>query len=496
VISIQRGQATQEFTKILAKTDATHWMIQRGTGSDVKDHAGTGGLVLSEECLSGNNGWSSESWTWDFAADPHGENAGGTTVKIIPADSTHPVPRQNLVIGDPTSSGYPISNNILSAPSIFVRDDPKFAGIVGMMQAVEAVQNHPSHTQDQAPLSEQNWFLDGRPLNGPGPTIENLAARVSGQLYKYVASIVVDKDTFSNIGGAPFGPSINRKLQPTMAVSGMQPLTDLSSAAKGNVISDTGADSYKYCIVRIAGECRTGSAVGELFVNAPFVNTRSDGSYGSSQNIGETSLINDLLIYNSDAYMNAVAQVGFSRTDSVGALGRTLTRALMRYKALDVNMNVKSLPNASWLLFWNVSMPGAGQGILAAKIPPYPAVDGVDRTTFVPMSVQLNPPGGMGVDNALIQFGYAENGAADQFYCTSRHEPCLAVAANVPADPFKYPSDSPDGTLGGLAGIPCSSGCTIAIPAISQRVVYYQVLYRDSGNRVVAQTRSQAAPTP
>jgi hypothetical protein len=112
------------------------------------------------------------------------------------------------------------------------------------------------------------------------------------------------------------------------------------------------------------------------------------------------------------------------------------------------------------------------------------------------MNVQLAPPTGMGVDNAIVRFGYAENGGSDQYFCTSRKEACYAASTTVPAIPFQFPSDASDGTLPGLTGMACASGCTVALPALSQRVLYYQVLYRDSQNQVVAQTAKQAVATP
>lgn len=501
VLQVQPGPA--EWVRIVAKTDATHWLVQRAIGPPTSfgpmlvNHSGLGTLTLSEQCLARTfnptSDVSNDSWTWDFEHDPYATNSGGATVVLIAADYDHPVPRQAGVVG--VTSGYAASTNILAAPGALVTYSPKFAGISSLTLAIEAAQSHVSHTQDQAPPEDQNWLLDARPLYGPGSGAIDRAVRVSGQLYKYTA-VVVDKDNFKNIGGGWGNLSLTRKLQPTMAASGTQPLVDMSSAATGNVIGDTSADSYKYCVVRFTNECRAGSAVGEFFINAPFVNTRSDGTYGSSLNVGEASLINDLLIFNSDAYLNAVIQVGYRSNDPVGALGRTLTKALLRYKILDSNMNVKSLPKASWLLFWNAAMPGAGHGVMAAKMPPYPAVDSVNRAVFVPLVLSLSPPNGITLDNAIVEFGYAENGAPDQFYCTSRHEACLAVSAAVPADPFKFPSDGADGTAESIPGVPCVSGCSVAIPGLPQRLVYYKVQYRDGANRVVAQTPLQVAAVP
>jgi hypothetical protein len=62
----------------------------------------------------------------------------------------------------------------------------------------------------------------------------------------------------------------------------MQPLTDASSANIGDVLSDTAADSYKYCIARKAGECRAAALPGDIYVNCPNETKRDGGSYGCS----------------------------------------------------------------------------------------------------------------------------------------------------------------------------------------------------------------------
>jgi hypothetical protein len=497
ILQFQPGPA--EWVRLIARTDATHWMIQRAigppnsSGPAVVDHSGVTGLYLYEYCsarqFNPKTDWYGDGVTWDFAADPHGLNAGNT-VRVIPFDTTHPVPRQSGVIGD----DYPISTGILAPATISVALSPAFDGVVGITGAAEAAQPHANHSQDMAPASDQNWFLDARPLAGPGSGVVDTFTHVSGQLYK-VRNIAVpagDKDNFTNTSwGASSGNSrtLNRKIQPTMAMSGTQPMVDISSAATGNVIGDTGADSYKYCVVRLVNECRTGSVVGEAYLNAPYVKPRGDGTYGSELAYSgqEAALQNDLCIFNSDGYLNAIVQLGYQTSDATGALGRRLTRGLIRYRLSDVNMSVKSMPNASWV---NI------EGGMMVKLPPFPAVDTVNRQTFVPLVLSLDPPPGIAVDNAIVEFGYVENGAADRFYCTSRREACLAVAATVPTDPFKFPSDGSDGTAATVTGVPCASGCSVAIPAIPQRLAYYQVQYRDSGNRVIAQTPLQVAAAP
>jgi len=242
-------------------------------------------------------------------------------------------------------------------------------------------------------------------------------------------------------------------------------------------------------VARNAGECRTGSARGDIYVNCPYTTPRSDGTYGCSNT-------NDICVYNTGAYLNGIAQVGYTKTDMEGKEGRLLTKELIHQRLLDVNQNVRTLPDASWLLFRATALSGAEDAIMVAKMLPFPGADSVSRGTFVPLTVNVNPPVGLGVTNAIVEFGYGENGLPNQFYCTTRKETCVATSATVQPTPFWFASEGTGGTEAGLAGEACASGCSIAIPGLPQRVVYYRVSYRGANGVVLAQTPVQAAALP
>ena len=287
-------------------------------------------------------------------------------------------------------------------------------------------------------------------------------------------------------GSSGYFGVINRRIQPTWASCGSQALIDVSSGATGDVLSDTVADSYKYCVARKGGECRAGSQPGDIYVNCPNMTRRPSGSYGCNWYSENQDKPVDICVGNMSAYLNSIVQVGFKQNDFTGALGRSLTKGLARYRLMDDYWHGKALSDASWLVFRSMYTGGAWTDILLGKLPPYPPTDSVARWTFQPIPVKLTPAAGLAVDNAIIEFGYAENGSPGSFYCTSRQEKCLATAATVPTTPFAFPSDGAGGQESGVAGLGCAHGCTIAVPAISQRMLYYQVKYRDASNKTLA----------
>jgi hypothetical protein len=231
-------------------------------------------------------------------------------------------------------------------------------------------------------------------------------------------------------------------------------------------------------------------------VNCPNETKRDGGSYGCSWYSQNQDVPVDICVGNMSAYLNSIVQVGFKKSDFTGALGRTLTKGLTRYKAIDPYWHGKALADATWVMFRSMYTNGAWTDILLGKLPPFPPTDSVVRSTFQPIPVKLTPPAGLAVNNAVIQFGYTENGSSGQFYCTSRQEKCLATAATVPAVPFQFASEGTGGVEAGVSGVACVGGCSVAIPAISQRILYYQVKYRDASNNTVATSQIQTVAVP
>ena len=191
------------------------------------------------------------------------------------------------------------------------------------------------------------------------------------------------------------------------------------------------------------------------------------------------------------AYTGNLVQFGTTQQDSAGAVLRRLGPAFSRWNQQSV--------------FWNMTMTTSGQlafsqvrwldGVRAEDIitflPPYPASDSVSRNTFVPVKVKIPRPsdGAPTRVGAVVEFGYAENGSPGQFFCTPRQETCVAASdTENQATPFYFAQTE------SYSGASCNSGCTVTIPALPQRILYYRWRYLNAGGPGASEMHAIVTP--
>jgi hypothetical protein len=185
---------------------------------------------------------------------------------------------------------------------------------------------------------------------------------------------------------------------------------------------------------------------------------------------------NDMCFQNLAKVADSVIQYTLQYTDYYGAYTRALASATSRLRMVNNFENNQLLPDNSWLMYRQEFLNLDRQSIWALQYPAYPAIDGYNRGTFIGISTTtFTPPGG--TNNTVVDFGYMEYAQSGVPYCTTRLDTCEATSTSIPSgfQPFKFASETPTGSL-------CTSGCTILIPAISQRTLYWRLRYQNSGN--------------
>jgi hypothetical protein len=449
-----RDGSQNERITITGKRDANHWTVARTAPSNFYA-AGTTSVVAG---CPGN--WLAY---WRFLDDPTGSDATNT----LTVNSTnwplggHDDWGANLRL----TEGYvavkgPLMADLPQAPNFNLTASPLFAGVRGVAYG-SSFAAHPSYHQSLALPRDQAWFLDQLPFIGDLLGFNPPGTLVSGQLWKVAMK-----------------PSMewNRKVLPTLAVSGNKQLTDISGP--GSVIGDTLADAFKYCEARKAGECRAGSVPGEIYANVP----SSTGYCGMQINA------NDLCIGNHPVHGQAVVQLGLTNSSN-DQFSRVLTHGLATYRQMGYYATAKALPDASWIMFSYISPDQVQNEIFLLKPPPY-LRDQLDRSTFFRVPISMTAPSGKRIASAAVEFGYAEYGPATSHYCTSRKEACVAVAATVTdAEPFKYAGET-------YTRMPCASSCTIPLPLVPNHVAYYTVKFYDSNGKFVANGSSGVVTEP
>jgi hypothetical protein len=370
--------------------------------------------------------------------------------------------------------------------------NPPFAGVYGTPYAGDA-QTHPNPPGVNASSGELTQAFDNVVETGES-SAPNFSL-VSGQLYRHRPGVVTDPDDFysTNTSGAhPGSPVsggigatyINRKVMATAASCGNHPLIDVSGPASS--IGTESASAYTYCYSRNANECVSGSLVGDVYANCPGVTVPSSGGAGVGCNAGSYhpgtpfGTGNDICIQNRAAVADSITQYTLAQTDYYGALSRNLSGAGERLRMVTNTENNAALPDMSWMLYRAEFLNLDRQELWMFQYPAYPTPDAYNRGTFIPITTPtFTPPGG--TNNTVVDFGYQEYAQGGVPYCTTRLDTCEATAATIPTgfQPFKFSSETPTGTT-------CMSGCTLTIPAISQRALYWRLRYQNSSNATLS----------
>ena len=440
---------------MITAKNGNNWTVQRAfVNSDIwPAQAYAAGTFLYADCQNWSTIW------WKFLQSPRGTGDGYFNDNYIFGGHEDVEPNGRVMEAYVGKMGSPY--DIANTPAAFeMNTDPLFAGARGWSDG-NSYSHYPVYQQTNAPAAEQQWFLDeptfgGGTQFGPGLTL----IPGTGQLYKY---------SFGDWGG------LNRKQLPTIASTHGKGLSDISGP--GSVMAGDASGSYTYCVAYVANECVAGSTPNDAYVNAPNITQPyCAGSEFPNPNQADACLANAATFGQAAIQFgfqaNAVGlQVGQTSPRFVGAgYSRKLSGGFGGIKGL--GLLFKPLPSGDWA--W-ISVGGAG--LVMMKVPPFPALDGVDRSTFVPAPISIAAPAGLGIATAAIEFGYAEFGTPSQHYCTSRGEACVAVASTVTnASPFQY------ATTDSYSRMPCAGSCSITLPVLPMHTAYWQVkFYNASG---------------
>jgi hypothetical protein len=179
-------------------------------------------------------------------------------------------------------------------------------------------------------------------------------------------------------------------------------------------------------------------------------------------------------IADNASYVQSLVQVSNRINASNGQDARILSQGFRPYRASETYWNSRVLPDGSWALVYGQWFNLQRYDAFLAKLPPFPAPDTVDRSNFEQVGLYVSPM--VGATQAAIEFGYTENGDPGQFYCTSRQETCVR-GAQTGAD-FAFASET-------QSAVACQSGCTIQVPAIPERVLYYRARYLDNQGNIL-----------
>ena len=449
------------------------WTVSRAQGGTSAASHSNGANALAT-CTSQGNAltYSGGYLWWDFLASPDGTNTADWQIQF----GSHPVSRGNYRVdsGWPWRAGAPTNHATWGqAPTNQVTAEVTFGGQYANGSG-NSFQKHPAMASGGADANffDQNYFV-GTSLWGASNS--TLTTNITGSLYQY------HYETSTNYAQAP-QILIARKNFPTVVKTQGRSFQDISGP--GSVISGSSAYNYQYCVANANGECVAGSTTGNIYFNDPTLNASVGCSGGENPTLDQ-----DICIGNWWPNGVGANQYAIVNDTTGGASYRKLTTLFGGFEG--ISTNVKLTFDGNWAMYFvpppsGVGLPNGSTSIYAIKVPPIPSNDGIDRSTFIPATVSVTAPTGLGVATARLKFGYAENGGASPYYPTSRQDPGVVVGSSVNlTTPFYFASEA-------YTPATCATTCSFVIPVYPLHTAYYNVEFLNGNNAVVASSSGVA----
>jgi hypothetical protein len=366
--------------------------------------------------------------------------------------------------------------HLISKLSAIATEVPSFAGISGA--ATDAMlQSYSSSTQGSA-VSPFPFFVDFRHINPASGYISPESYNPFGNAFNM--TLVSGTSKTYLVSSDCCTPIPDYKRWGLQAYAGRFWTKDVSSPTTFGSAADM--TDWSVCLARNVNECVFGSSAGQRYVTIPKHDIQPQCS---SSEFG----LAIPCVSSFQPWTGQTIQYRIDKYEPTGLQTRKFGFAHAHLGLHYVFSNCRPTPDGQFMFCPGYWLDGVRSEWLALRIGAQPPVDNVNRTTFVPISV--NYQGVPTASNIRARFGYAENGG-DLLRCTAYGQDCSTeIPSGSPSDPFSFTNEAATRQA-------CVSGanCTITIPAVANRILYYVVDWLDGAGGVVQTSPMQAAAVP
>jgi hypothetical protein len=376
------------------------------------------------------------------------------------------------------------TSNLSAAASInvpFTNNATMYPWFAGIQQPAIGMQSYQNATYAQS-ASPVPFFVDFKAINplspgGPegGNTFGNMSlSLVSGTAHTYL------------VAADCCIPSPDYKRWGLQGYAGRFWFKDVSGPTTFGSAADMA--NYSVCWARNTNECVFGSTAGKMYLSDSQLDVQPT-CYSANHGNATPCL---------SSFGPITGQVIQFRNDRSDLIGTSYRKFGFVHSHIGLHYpfsNCRTTPDAQFLFCPAYWMDGVRTDWLALRIDDalLQGDDGpsVNRTNFVPHPHPVTNQGVPFASNIRARFGYAENGG-DLLRCTAYGQDCSTeIPSSSPNDPFSFTNET-------VTRQACANGasCTITIPSLPNRILYYVVDRLDSNGNVLQTSVMQAVAVP